>query len=297
MGFAVRTTKTQHGFTLVEMLVVIAIIAILAVALMPQLTKAREQGYSSRCKVNLRNLAQGALNFSVDQSGALPFAGGYEVEDRIGWFHERQGWVTWIPRAGATPSWPNEDPQSADMEQPIWYGPKATTAITNGTLWEFVSQDARSYICPKFKKKTICGQNDARRSYTMNRFFGFRDNARWYHQTMINLGRDSSRLLLFSEMCPQRNYFGRPVNTQISVVSARDTSDVNAGDSVMDPIGSGSGTTDVKPYESIGYMHPMNGEYYGHVVFVDGHVEAFTLIKTGSVISTNITARLCSGDY
>ena len=58
MDFPVRTTNTPHGFTLVELLVVIAIIAILAASLLPQLTKAREYAYASRCKINLRNLAQ-----------------------------------------------------------------------------------------------------------------------------------------------------------------------------------------------------------------------------------------------
>jgi prepilin-type N-terminal cleavage/methylation domain-containing protein len=62
------------GFTLVELLVVISIIAVLLAVLMPALQKAREQGKSVVCKTNLKQ--QGlALRLYVDNNkGKLPQA-------------------------------------------------------------------------------------------------------------------------------------------------------------------------------------------------------------------------------
>ena len=53
---AVRTRAGSRAFTLVEMLVVIAIIGILAGLLMPALTRARESGRQTACMNNLRQL-------------------------------------------------------------------------------------------------------------------------------------------------------------------------------------------------------------------------------------------------
>ncbi|MHC4887889.1 MAG: type II secretion system protein, partial [Planctomycetota bacterium] len=47
----------QRGFTLVELLVVVAIIAILMAILMPALNRAREQGKRAACLNNCKQLA------------------------------------------------------------------------------------------------------------------------------------------------------------------------------------------------------------------------------------------------
>ncbi|HMP76977.1 MAG TPA: prepilin-type N-terminal cleavage/methylation domain-containing protein [Kiritimatiellia bacterium] len=64
--------RTQHGkgaFTLVELLAVVAIIAVLAALLMPALANSRSAALASRCKSNLRQVAAGLFSFAGDHDG------------------------------------------------------------------------------------------------------------------------------------------------------------------------------------------------------------------------------------
>ena len=62
----------KKGFTLIELMIVIAIIAILAAILVPNFVKARAQGQLTACKSNLKNLGTAAEMFSADHNGRYP---------------------------------------------------------------------------------------------------------------------------------------------------------------------------------------------------------------------------------
>ncbi len=74
-----RLERYDRGFTLVELLVVISIIALLAAFILPGLSRAREYAYFTRCKSNLRQIGIGFLLFASDNKGRLP-----EAEARCG---------------------------------------------------------------------------------------------------------------------------------------------------------------------------------------------------------------------
>lgn len=57
------------GFTLIEILVVIAIIAILAAILFPVMTEARQKARQSNCTSNLRQLGLGVQMYAEEQRG------------------------------------------------------------------------------------------------------------------------------------------------------------------------------------------------------------------------------------
>src|SRR5438132_1378074 len=63
------SVQTKRGFTLVELLVVIGIIAVLIGVLLPALHKARQQGQTTQCLSNERQLCQAVLQYTHDYKG------------------------------------------------------------------------------------------------------------------------------------------------------------------------------------------------------------------------------------
>jgi len=80
-------TRTSIGsvraFSLIEILVVVAIIALLVAILMPSFAKAREQTRAAICLSNLRSIGHGVAYYLQESNGILPAAqiygvGGYQ---------------------------------------------------------------------------------------------------------------------------------------------------------------------------------------------------------------------------
>ncbi len=72
--------RRLRGFTLVELLVVIGIIALLVSILLPSLNRARDAAAMIKCQANLRSIGQALVLYANQNKGSLPY-GDYRDKD------------------------------------------------------------------------------------------------------------------------------------------------------------------------------------------------------------------------
>lgn len=67
-----RYRQASHGFTLLEALVVLAILVVLAALVFPLMSRAAMSANSVKCTSNLRQIGTAMLLYAADNAGALP---------------------------------------------------------------------------------------------------------------------------------------------------------------------------------------------------------------------------------
>lgn len=87
--------RRHEGFSLVELLVVVAILAILVALLLPSLTRARERSKRVGCANNLRQWHSGAMLYGNDYTGILPGIVMWDLHEMLHGGYPEGVYVNW----------------------------------------------------------------------------------------------------------------------------------------------------------------------------------------------------------
>lgn len=150
--------KARAAFTLLELLVVMAVIAIMAALLFPALAKARGRAQAISCLNNTRQLAVGWALYSDDHESRLPYNLGGAGVRRIASVRTNLNWVNNVLTWGLESDNTN------------------TATLTDASLGSYVSRAPGVYRCPSdhvlSETQRAEGWSARVRSYSMNAMVG-----------------------------------------------------------------------------------------------------------------------------
>ncbi len=154
-----RSPKPANAaFSLVELLVVIAVIGILSALLLPALVRAQSKGQGMSCMNHLRQLAIATQLYADDAGGRLPYnLGAADIKNTV--------------RYGGFRNWAN-DVMSWELDEDN----TNATWLANGGLGPYLSGNVETFSCPADRvvsdQQRAAGWTRRVRSYSMNAMMG-----------------------------------------------------------------------------------------------------------------------------
>lgn len=288
----------KKAFTLIELLIVVAIIGVLSAIMLGVFSGGNEAARNARCVSNMRNLASACQGYAANY-GWYPTAGSVEkfrldsssgVRNLKEIYSEHPGWISWNS-AGAYDNAPTRSCASSGWQISTYDQNEDARmySLTNGVLWKFVSGNHETYLCPAHVNKMK--KQPPNWSYVMNAYFGWtsRPGTESYdnnYKGNVEFGtlKRADKILLFAEI----PFAG------IGVTANDTTSSGQACDCTLQY----RGLSNVSSPETIGFNHKVGKrEYCANVVFADGHIEQLIYPRSGMSESElqELTEWLCKG--
>jgi prepilin-type N-terminal cleavage/methylation domain-containing protein/prepilin-type processing-associated H-X9-DG protein len=111
----------QSGFTLVELLVVIGIIALLIAILLPALSRAKDAARTTACLSNLRQIGQAAFAYATDHRG-MWVPPSYRTNNGSGGFGDEEFWYVSLVDEGYLTA-PDGTDRGPQISKNVYYCP------------------------------------------------------------------------------------------------------------------------------------------------------------------------------
>lgn len=201
------TLSSNKAFTLIELLLVIAIIAILAAILLPVLRAAQEKAVRTQCLDNMHNFGLAIGMYTADNREYLPWLNWGDTGN--GGFEQSGG--------NAPAGWCYKDPIPKTWSQaiynakgPLAWGRTNVATVGSGVLLQYMA-NVKTFICPldgpqspnAVYRTAWFQRGEQYSSYIMNFSVGF--NNQDYNNASVNNGfynyRTARLTSLFSQEC------------------------------------------------------------------------------------------------
>lgn len=284
----------KKGFTLLELLVVIGIIAVLGGVLISGMFGATESANATKCLVNMRSLWT-AVDSVASANGYYPPASSYEsvnITENGTAYGEVKGWIGWLSGDAY------KDSPTATKAQRGWYVSLSSddddtyVAVTNGAIWKASNGNISSYVCPTHVKECKEKGFNPGWSYVMSSYFTYDPdrgggNSYMTADDRVRYGsiKDPRRVLMFAEV----PFIDEPgCGQKAKLKGANGDAAYDCTLEYDDGIWGGA-------KEAIGFNHKVDERTVtGHVIFADGHTEQL-VAPNGSTDLEKFTKWLCEG--
>lgn len=138
--------RRTRAFTLIEVLVVVAIIALLVSILLPSLARARSQARMVQCQANVRQVLTSFIMYSVDNGGRLPG-------------NRQDSYADWLGGDNGPPAQRKYGVGGNRGKQPEW-----------GTIYKrYMANQKMAYACPDDRSyRARLARGESYHSFTAN---------------------------------------------------------------------------------------------------------------------------------
>lgn len=137
--------RARRGFTLLEILAVLAVVAIAAGLMVPAFARARAAAESAGCKSNLHLWGQGFQAYAADHKGHFPHTDNETRSDHSPQVQAHQhSWVDEIPPYIDLPAW-RDYPAGRKPTGSPWQCPAARWDDPSGYSYDIASEGGFSY--------------------------------------------------------------------------------------------------------------------------------------------------------